>query len=159
MVSGVVVSGSRGARAWGSGNESEREGRESFLVKQMGEREACCRGGARVKVRRSAVVAGRAARGAPEGSRMASAWPRRRDRAGVVRGRSARLPWRGSTPVAMHYCVAGELCSPAENRGGGREIRERERERLERERESTGLTLNFSKILNCARKNLNTKVA
>ena len=35
---GGVVSGSRGARAWGSGNESEREGRESFLVKRMGER-------------------------------------------------------------------------------------------------------------------------
>ena len=26
----------------------------------------------------------------------------------------------------MPYCVAGELCSPAENRGGGKEIRERE---------------------------------
>ena len=59
--------------------------------------EAPQRGGALEWRRCSTVVVGRAARGATEGSRMASAWPRRRDRAGVVGGRSARLPWHGST--------------------------------------------------------------
>ena len=108
------------------GNESEREGRESFLVKQMGEREACCRGGARVKARRSAVLAGKAARGTPRGLVHG------REVAEVMgQGRGCSRSWSGSWSERR---VARAL--PV---GRSRGEEGEERERVERENERSQL--------------------
>ena len=96
-----------------------------------GEREACCRGGARVKARRSVVLAGKAARGTPRGLVHG------REVAEVMgQGRGCSRSWSGSwserlgaacrqgSPAACRACSARWQ---KQGRGGRRERESRER--------------------------------